>query len=125
MGNFLSLAKEWKAFLQEIPKILAAFVEAILGATRTLQDLEEIYIELKELSDLLELLKSTCKDNERQILQQKARSLMESTKNKLYHNALQGTQLSEALKNVEAMIITLASTAKQDSEVKESKNVSR
>ena len=119
MGNALSLAKEWKAFLQEIPKILAAFVEAIFGATRMLQDLEEIYIELKELSDLLELLKSTCKENERKILQQKAKTLMESTKNKLSHKALQGTQFSEALKNVETMIIALADAAKQDGKGKQ------
>ena len=107
MGNLLSFAKEWKSFLQEIPRILAAFVEALFGVTQMLQDLEEIFVELKELSDLLELLKATCKENERHILHQRATGLMKSTKNKLYHAAQQSTHCSGVLKNVEAMISTL------------------
>ena len=114
MGNLISLAKESKAFVQDIPKILAAFVEALFSVTKMLQDLEEIYIEIREISDLLELLKGTCKEDEQKILHEKATNLMKLTGNKLYTTAMQGSQLSEALKNVEVMIYTLLDTAKND-----------
>ena len=117
MGNLISLAKESKAFVQDIPKILSAFVEALFSVTKMLQDLEEIYIEIKEISDLLELLKGTRKEDEQKILHEKATNLMKLTGNKLYDTAMQGSELSEVLKNIEGLVCTLLDAAKNDNAV--------
>ena len=117
MGNLISSAKESKAFVQDIPKILSAFVEALFNLTKMLQDLEEIYIEIKEISDLLELLKGTCKEDEQKILHEKATNLMKLTGNKLYNTAMQGSELSEVLKNIEGLVYTFLDAAKNDNAV--------
>ena len=107
MGNLLSLAKECKAFLQEIPRILTAFIEVLFGVTRMLQDMEEIFIDLKEISDLLELVKTTCKESERSMLHQRATGLLRSTRKKLYHTAINESKYSEVLRSVEVIVSTL------------------
>ena len=112
MGNIISLAKESKAFLQEIPKISAAFVDVLFGTTKMLQDLEEIFIELKEISDLLEVAKETCKDNESKVLQEKAVRLLKRTKQKLFNTSIHDAKYNEIVKNMQSMMSTILDTNK-------------
>lgn len=112
MGNLLSLARESKAFMQEIPRILAAFIEVLFGMTRMLQDLEEIFIELKIVSDLLEVGKSIERKNEQAIMQRKAANLLKRTKTKLYNIALKDSKYNGVLKNIELVIENLLDSNK-------------
>ena len=108
MGNIFSFTNDFKQIWKEFTNIFSITVEMLLGITKILQDIEEIAVDLKELADVLQIMKLTSERNGDEILHRKTSMLIEDAKQRLKNVAVRNIRQRETLQGIETIMSSLA-----------------
>eukprot|EP00112_Aurelia_sp_Birch-Aquarium-sp1_P007727 Seg1844.2 transcript_id=Seg1844.2/GoldUCD/mRNA.D3Y31 product="hypothetical protein" protein_id=Seg1844.2/GoldUCD/D3Y31 len=114
MGNVFVLVKDFKQIWKEFTNIFSITVEMLLGITNILQDIEEIAIDLKELTDVLQIMKLISERNNDEILHQKTNMLMGDVKGRLRNVTMRNIRQRETLKSIEKIMSSLTKIVSND-----------
>ncbi len=105
MGNIATLVKESKSFLKEFPRILGIAVDILFGITSILEDIENVFIDLKEIMELLQLIQMKSEIDEE--LSEKAKGLIKEAKLKLSKAKILGQEERKSLENIQTVVSEL------------------
>lgn len=114
MGNVFVLVKDFKQIWKEFTNIFSITVEMLLGITNILQDIEEIAIDLKELTDVIQIMKLISERNNDEILHRKTNMLMGDVKERLRNVTMRNIRQRETLKSIEKIMSSLTKIVSND-----------
>ena len=114
MGNAIALVKDFKQIWKEFTNIFSITVEMLLGITKILQDIEEIAIDIKELTDVLQVMKLTSERNGDEILSGKTNMLIEDAKLRLKNATMKNIRQKETVEKIEMIMSSLAKIVTND-----------
>ena len=108
MGNIFSFINDFKQIWKEFTNIFSITVEMLLGITKILQDIEEIAVDLKELTDVLQIMKLASERNGDEILHRKTNMIIEDAKQRLKNLTIRNIRQRETLQSIETIMTSLA-----------------
>ena len=113
MGNALVLLKDCKLLFKELPRILNTALNILLGVTSILESVEEAVLDLKEITDLLQLHQQQCKGSRDEPASEKTRLLLDGLRRKISDTQLIGLQKQQHLDNIQLVLSTLQGLSKR------------